>query len=487
MNTISLELFRNDLQTIADWLATSLNLEITISDENNVRIVGTGAFKKKVFQEIPAGSIYRTAIANSKPILIEKTAINGHCKNCESRSQCNVLASACAPIIVGGKLLGVIGILALNESQEATFLQKASVYYDSMLKLADLVKTVLEIAENGQVQKARNDIIDFYENSNFDAIIGKSSKLNESITLAKTASKTNANVLIFGETGTGKELFAKAIHQNSDQKNGPFVPINCSAIPDNLLESELFGYEDGAFTGARKGGKIGKFEFATNGTIFLDEIGEMPFNMQAKLLRVLEDKQIVRLGGIRSTKINVRIISATCQNPRLLIKEGKFREDLFYRLNLFPISLPPLRDHVEDLDQLANAFLKKYARLYKKSISKLQPELLNCLYRHKWPGNIRELENIIEYGVCVETTSVLREKTILSRLEENIDDKPGTPMAMTLSDTVKYFEKQHIKDTLENFKGDPLRIHKAARALGISKATLYRKLNWKFGKKYKDI
>jgi len=234
----------------------------------------------------------------------------------------------------------------------------------------------------------------------FRGIVGRAPKLCEALSLAYEAARTDITVLLLGESGTGKELLARAIHANSGYQNGPFVAINCMAFPETLLESELFGYERGAFTGAEKT-KLGRFELASGGTLFLDEIGDMSLQVQVKLLRVLEEKEFMRLGGTTPIKTNVRIITATNKDLTKLVREGRFREDLFYRINVYPITLPPLRERKEDIPLLVDYFISESALRMKKKINGISPEALKMLTEYHWVGNVRELENVIERAVIL--------------------------------------------------------------------------------------
>ena len=282
---------------------------------------------------------------------------------------------------------------------------------------------------------------------------------------------STSTVLIRGESGTGKELIARAIHSASPRKNKPFIAINCSAIPDALLESELFGYEEGAFTGANKRGKPGKFEIADGGTIFLDEIGDMPIRLQAKILRTLQEKVVTRLGGNNPLNIDVRIIAATNQPLEKMIQQGEFREDLYYRLNVIPIYIPPLRERKEDIPPLLEHFSKKYNKLFKKSITGFSGQALEAIMAYHWPGNVRELENTVEYAFNLETTSCILEKSLPFKLRE-AKLKNKSPAFNTL----KEVEKNHIKAVLESFGPGTEQKKLAAEVLGIGIATLYRKI-----------
>ena len=301
-------------------------------------------------------------------------------------------------------------------------------------------------------------------------IIGESSSMKMLKSKVKKIAQSSSTVLITGESGTGKELFARAIHMESKRSNNPFVAINCAAVPDTLLESELFGYVKGAFTGADPKGKIGKVEFANTGTLFLDEIGDMPLYLQAKLLRVLEQKEVVRLGSNKPIPVDVRVIAATNKNLEKLIEEGSFREDLYYRLNVLPINIPPLRERKEDIRVLTDYFVRKYTALFKKRVVGFENEVWDFLYKYDWPGNVRELENTVEYMINmldqngIISVSLLPQK-IRFDLNKHNDLIPLEKMEIDL-----------IKRALDLYGGSVTGKQKAAEALGIGIATLYRKI-----------
>ncbi|MEG1311629.1 MAG: sigma 54-interacting transcriptional regulator [Romboutsia sp.] len=309
-----------------------------------------------------------------------------------------------------------------------------------------------------------------------DNIIGESNAINNTKKEAFIASKSTSTVLITGESGTGKELFARAIHNHSDRSENPFIALNCAAIPDNLLESELFGYEEGAFTGAKKGGKLGKFELAHKGTMFLDEIGDMSLHLQAKLLRVLQEKELNKIGSKSNILIDVRIIAATNKNLEKMVTNGTFREDLYYRLNVIPIKLPSLRERKEDIPLLAKFMMKEYSRKLNKDVVDIDRSVINLMVDYKWPGNIRELQNIIEYSVNMSSLSVItldiipnKIKNIEYNIEYNIEDKENIQ-------TLDELEKREIIKALYKYKEYKKDKDLVAKALGISRATLYRKL-----------
>ncbi|MCT4595493.1 MAG: sigma 54-interacting transcriptional regulator [Anaeromicrobium sp.] len=365
------------------------------------------------------------------------------------------------PILKESKVIGAIGKILFKDLNEINVLaskisqiERELKYYKNALK---------EVSETKY---------------SFDNIIGKSNKLTETKYLAQKASHTSSNVLIRGESGTGKELFAHAIHKSSKRNMGPFIKVNCAAIPDELLESELFGYEEGAFTGAKKGGKIGKFELANGGSIFLDEIGDMPQSMQAKLLRVLQEKEVERVGGTKSIKLDVRIVAATNRDLEEMVKNNQFREDLYYRLNVMSINVPPLRDRIEDLDHLVKYLLLKLSKRVGNYVSGISNEAMKWLNTYSWPGNVRELENVLErainlvdYGKKIGIENLPMHITNMDSGSNIIkDDKP-------LRKILDEAEKEAILKCLKKVGGNRT---KAAKILDISRSSLYEKL-WRYG------
>ena len=307
----------------------------------------------------------------------------------------------------------------------------------------------------------------------FGEIIGKNKKMQHLFTQIQTAAAADITVLIQGETGTGKELVAKSIHDNSPRKAGPFVAVNCAAIPAELIESELFGHERGAFTGATER-RIGYFEHANTGTLFLDEIGDMPLSLQAKLLRVLQEREFQRIGGTSTISVDTRVLAATNQDLENVIREGYFRRDLYYRLSAFPITVPPLRERHEDIAFLAHHFLKKYAAAAEKPIRAISTDALHVLTQHDFPGNVRELENAIAGAVLYETTDLLQPQSLPSYLtQEGSQDATGSPTDATVILPLDEVERRAIVHALKVTDNN---IPDAAQALGIGRSTLYRKL-----------
>jgi len=314
----------------------------------------------------------------------------------------------------------------------------------------------------------------------FEDIIGESEVLAKTKSMAKFVADGVSSILIYGETGTGKELFAQSVHNASERRSQPFVALNCGALPASLIESNLFGYEEGAFTGAKKGGRIGAFEQANGGTIFLDEISEMEVSMQTKLLRVLQEREVVRVGGGKAKKINVRVIASTNKELNDLIADGKFRQDLFYRLNVVQIKIPSLRERFGDIDLLARYFIQKYALSFGKPVEDIAVGTLKILQNYPWPGNVRELQNCIESALnMVREESMLLPEHLPLYLRQGQRNLKESLIAeieneeLNLKETLSGVEKFIIQKALEMAKFKKV---KAARMLGISTATLWRKL-----------
>ncbi|WP_300356646.1 sigma 54-interacting transcriptional regulator [Fusobacterium sp.] len=318
------------------------------------------------------------------------------------------------------------------------------------------------------------------EKHDFSNIIGKSPQITKIIEECKKIANTSSNILITGESGTGKEFFARAIHNSSPRKNYPFIPVNCGAIPKDLIESELFGYTGGSFTGANKNGYTGKFELANGGTIFLDEIGEMPLNMQVSLLRVLQDKCITKIGSKKCTRVNVRIIAATNRDLKKAIEENLFRKDLYYRLNAFNIHIPPLKDRIGDVPIFLEYLLKKKSMQFNKPLPNVSETLFQKIISYCWPGNIRELENFVEnfvvldgistYDINFDECHCMTHDNLGKKLDILKDEtEPENSPILSFVE----LEKREIKKAIKYYKGN---MTKVASALGISRNSLYLKI-----------
>jgi len=325
------------------------------------------------------------------------------------------------------------------------------------------------IALRGQLEKKYN----------FGKIVSYSDGMKNVVEKIKKVAASDSTVAIYGESGTGKELIAQALHFNSDRKNGPLVTVNCGAIPEELLESELFGHEKGAFTGAIRS-RTGRFELAHGGTIFLDEIGDMSPSLQVKVLRVIQEKQFERIGGMKTIDVDVRIITATNQDLEKAVAEKKFREDLFYRINVIPVHLPPLRERTVDIPVLTNHFLRSFNKIKKKNVEKLMPEAMDCLMRYQWPGNVRELQNLAEMLVVMKEYGSIGVDDLPDKIrlnsgasEEITSDIKIPDSGLDLNETICQFEKDLLQKALEESGGIK---NRAAKLLKLNRTTLVEKL-----------
>lgn len=368
----------------------------------------------------------------------------------------------CIPVKEKGKVIGALSVHKIyfgapdfkNNVQLLTIISSmiartARRRYESREEIDSLKK------ENSELRKAISE-------QSYPNIEGNSSKLKEVFSLIQSVSPTSTTVLIRGESGVGKELIADAIHYNSTRKSRAYIKVNCAALPEGLIESELFGHEKGAFTGADSQ-RIGRFEAAHGGTIFLDEFGDIPPNVQVKLLRVIQQREIERLGSTRPIKIDVRIICATNKNLEKLIEDGKFREDLYYRINVFPVYIPPLRERLHDIPALADHFIAKFNEKNGRNVKRLTASAIDCLMVYHWPGNIRELENCIERACILSTDDVVHTNNLPPSLQNAISSQ--TKSHGTLDTILGKIEKQVIQDTLLSTNGN---LVKAATQLGIT-------------------
>ncbi|MCK4814164.1 sigma-54-dependent Fis family transcriptional regulator, partial [bacterium] len=371
---------------------------------------------------------------------------------------------ACVPLIYRDNLVG--GIYVDTRADRAVFNDDTLQFLSAFANIAGLAIENAQlyqsiVSENISLKTVLNEWRQFPE------IISQSEKMKKVYEIMNQVIPTDVTVFILGETGTGKELVARAIHYNGYRKRRPFITVNCSAIPGELLESELFGYKKGSFTGATTD-RRGLFEAANGGTIFLDEISDLPVPLQPKILRVLQDGEIRRLGETKNTYVAVRIISATHRNLAVLVGQQKFREDLYYRLNVVTIEIPPLRERVEDIPLLVNYFIKKHSKKMEKGVTGISKQALNRLSKHNWPGNIRELENTIESAIVLCRGKIIE--------EEDLEIKSIASQDLREVKTLSEIEKKEILRRLKDFSGDRKR---TAESLGISLRTLqYRLSKW---------
>ena len=586
---------KENVQKTAEAISSVIGVDVTVTDDNLVRIAGTGKYKLSIGEKVNDQGIFAYCLKNSVSYIVRNPKEEKVCKACNNKD-CSEYAEIVCPITINNKIYGVIGLIAFNENQKNLLLKNENNIIDFLDKMANLMasqiiekeksneikilisqlQTVINVIEksiiitdsNGKINYFNNKADDLFnikrfnhENINeillnidaceifnsgkeiynkefnyednitsfrgfinakvyfndnnpnrieavvfimeelrqiissarniistnivteFDNIKYISSKMDNVISLAKKASQTDSTVLITGESGTGKELFARALHYDSGRKKEAFLAINCSAIPENLFESELFGYEEGAYTGALKGGHPGKFELAHKGTLLLDEIGDMPLNLQPKLLRVLQDSKVMRIGGKGYIDVDVRIIASTNCNLEEKVKNKEFREDLYYRLNVIPINIPPLRERTEDIELLARYFINKFSCKLNKSVENISLDALNLIKSYQWNGNVRELENAIEYAVNMtdkmyidlESLPYKLKNTKNKLIENNITED-------VVLHTIDELERNELKKAIKLYGLTNNAVIKICEELGISRATFYRKI-----KKYNII
>ncbi len=584
---------RKGVQQVAEAIGLALGVEVEIVDNELNIIGGTGIYSKKIGQKEEHGDLnsnylYARVLRTGQTQYVADAI---HDKDYDEKGEVGTLsgekAEICTPIILKGRIIGIIGLVAFTDKQNRILADKRRNMISFIQRMAELLAAKAdqqEILENAEVSRdemstvietaheglfalnqkgyikhanhiaaelfktTKKDLIGrhlnelmpgspaikvlstakgyteneeiFYNKAKqyhfivtakpilrgdevegvvisfrdieeakklvynlnnrtlkntVDDIIGNSKMIMAAKHKALVIARGNSTVLITGESGTGKEMFAKAIHYAGGRADEPFVTVNCGAIPENLLESELFGYEKGAFTGASERGKAGKFEQANGGTIFLDEIGDMPMHLQVKILHVLQNMTFERVGGNKEILVDVRVVAATNKDLEKMIDEGKFREDLYYRLNVIPLSIPPLRERKDDIRLLMNHFLNKYNTFMNRRVKGFSEDVQELYMNHPWPGNVRELENAIEYGINMAFGDEIGldevPNRILRRGEENHNAKDAD---LSLAEQVKIFERGIITARLKERKGVKDAV---ARDLGLSRATLYRKLS----------
>ncbi|AJE09915.1 sigma-54 interaction domain-containing protein [Clostridium botulinum] len=434
----------------------TINECIVVVDENGIIIMMSECYKKFVNCKDPEGKYVEDVI---KDTMLQRVLKTGNIEIGEvQKINGKQVITMRIPMKKEGRIIGAIGKIMFKDMNEFYFL------YRKLNKSENTHKCYDNKSEKNRRAK-------YF----FKDIVGDSSESNNTKSLAKKSANTNSNVLIVGESGTGKELYAHSIHNASNRRLGPFIKVNCGAIPAELLESELFGYEDGAFTGAKKGGKKGKFELANGGTIFLDEIGDMPMCMQVKLLRVIQEREVEKVGGNILKKIDVRIIAATNKNLEKLVEKNKFREDLYYRLNVIRINVPSLRERKEDILLISDSLVKKVSHRLGICIKGISKEAKEYLYNYNWPGNIRELENVIERSAnLLDSDFVIKPKHLPKEILKSYIVKAPTKENKYLKDIISEVEKEIICNCLEKNKGNK---NKTSKILGISRANLYKKIS----------
>ncbi|WP_427041797.1 sigma 54-interacting transcriptional regulator [Fusobacterium sp. SB021] len=580
-----LKKIQSHVKEYARIIASVVECEVEIVDEEMVRVAGTGIFEKEENQ-ISEGAIYRDVLLTGKSHVIEDPSTHPLCSECRIKENCHEKLEISAPILYKNKVIGVIGLVCLTEKIKNKVLRNINSHLRFTEHISEFISGKIFEFEDAIEKKERMDILgqimnnfdkcvlvvdydgkiidandaavrelkigtDFrnnFRNINIirknEVIFGKDvfsaeiekrkytlvgvllpissftnkeykiflfnnySKTNEEISKITVAANpisieniigdsksvldlknkikkiadTQSTVLITGESGTGKELIARAIHSCSKRSKKPFIAINCGAIPDSLLESELFGYVKGAFSGASSEGRVGKFELANGGVIFLDEIGEMPFYLQVKLLRVLQERTIVRIGSNKLIKLDIRVIAATNMDLKQRIREKKFREDLYYRLNVIPLRVPPLRERGEDIFLIMKILMEKYNKIFNKNVHSIDNEVKEIIKNYSWSGNVRELENTVEFmiNMCDEkgiiTKDMIYENIIKNSISGNQNEKINSEKDAPLM-TLEESEKLLIKKALSIYGSDTAGKNLCAEKLGIEIATLYRKID----------
>ncbi|MBS3968487.1 MAG: sigma 54-interacting transcriptional regulator [Clostridia bacterium] len=444
-----------------------LNLEVELFDASFQTVLGARIDKG-------ACQIVKSVSETSNKFLLIQRGKHYLCTGCGQ--ECPILSGIFVPLNLQN--LSVFAVLAFTRKQQDTLLNNQDCFINITEALANLVKN-METHYHPLPKKGPAPEIDKTP-CGFESIIGKEPVLETLKESVKKLARSSSTVLITGESGTGKELFARAIHNCGPRSRFPFITVNCGAIPEPLLESELFGYAPGSFTGASPSGKKGKFEVANGGTIFLDEIGDMPYSLQQKLLRVLETKRVDPIGGISSRDLDVRVIAATNQNLRDFIKQGRFRQDLYYRLNVLSLRVPPLRMRKRDISLLTEHFLQVFVNELDSPMKGISPDIREIFLQYKWPGNIRELKNIIEYAVHLgEGTSLELEHLPIWFWEHLLEDKSfdfsRLPVNKMSEDTfLQLFQSPENTSILKGLSLNEKK--KLADKLGVSIATLYRRL-----------
>ncbi|KFN15728.1 MULTISPECIES: sigma-54-dependent Fis family transcriptional regulator [Bacillus] len=452
-------------QQLIEWFRLSFDTAyegIAIVDENGVIQMFNDTYSRfvGVSKEEAIGQLAENVIENTRLPVVLKTGVPE--RNQVHRLQGQNLVVHRMPIWKQGRVIGAVGMLIHEGISDIYKILERFDQKDSA------VKPLFSKPKKKQIR--------------FEDILGESQTISETKKMARKAAGSKASVLITGESGVGKEQFARAIHDTGITKNGPFISVNCAAIPDNLLESELFGYAEGAFTGAKKNGKAGKFELANHGTLFLDEIGDMSLLTQVKILRVLQEREIERIGGTHPISVDFRLIAATNKDLKQMVREGTFREDLYHRLHVIPIHIPPLRFRKQDIPLIVEEHLQKLCQMYGAKEKTLDKEVLRLMFHYNWPGNVRELINVLERLFALSDDVHIRAKDLSEEFYyRDMEQKKLVPMIQSLpakQEAMKVVREEEerglIERVLKEAKGNK---SKAAALLGISRATLYNKLS----------
>ena len=456
-------------------LAELLDVEIVIMNAEGYCVGGTGPYLRGVGFRMPADNALTYSLRSGQSSMVLTPGKEEVCRTCSGKGACADVANFTGPVVIENEIVAVVQIVAFTDNQRAELLMKSE-------KAFELISQIIGFAwargrdVESLPEQPRDD--------RFPSIIGESKAILRLKAAILKAAGTNATVLIQGESGTGKELIAQAVHDNSPRHTGPFVAINCGAIPESLMESELFGYEPGAFSGANSGGQKGLLEQAHTGTFFLDEVSEMPVSLQVKLLRVLQERVVRRVGGKVNHSVDIRIIAASNRNLRELVAQGAFREDLFFRLDVIPLFVPPLRERQGDIRLLVAHFLQSFSR-ERGCTYRVATELMHAFEAYPWPGNVREFENVMEFMVNMAPSGgVLHPDMLPTSVRGALPSSapsPSAPLPPGGIIPLRDLERNAILDAVRRCGDDTPGKKAAAAALGIGVATLYRKL-----KEYED-
>jgi len=465
------------IQEYTETIAQVLDIEATIVDQDCLRAGGTGPYREQLGLPIPHGSFYQRILKTLEPGIIEDNHEVFACQECEYREHCGELATIGYPIILNNAAVGVIGLIAFTEDQKKKIQNNSPKLLQFLGHMANLLQSKLQLSEQNRLleKQMQETLTAVNQKHAFQNMLGNQANFLTVLQKAQRAALGTSTVLITGESGTGKELLARAIHGASDRSSKPFIAVNCSSIPEALLESELFGYEEGAFTGARRQGKLGKFELAQGGTLFLDEVGDLPLAMQPKLLRVLQERVIDRVGGSESIPVDVRIIAATNKNLTTMVETGEFRERIVLSSPCDSLAAAALGGNAgKILSYFPPYFLQKYVHLLGKQPHVISESLMTVLENYSWPGNLRQLENAVEYMVNMARTPIITLEDAPDYLKGSMAVKEQ--ITLSLDQRLSEYEKAIIREALKGASSTQDKIA-AAKALGISQATLYRKLN----------
>lgn len=473
------------IQPILKNIGELLGVEIAIIDTEYLCVAGTGPYEGARGFFVPKDTALGFSLQSQEWAMVLNPGTDDACLACSIKDRCRDRANYTGPLRFEGKLIGALQIVAFSHHQRIILLEKAE---KSIRLICQLIEQFCEAGFIHCKKKIESlsakDFVPSSAECRFKDIVGDSPSMHRLKDQILRASLSDSTVLISGESGTGKELIAKAIHRNSPRCKEPFIAINCGAIPETLIESELFGYSGGAFSGARVEGRKGLLKLADKGTIFFDEISDLPLNMQVKLLRFLQEYEILPIGGNQTIRLDVRVIAATNRNLFELVKKGSFRPDLYYRLNVIPLTVPPLRERLSDIPALSSYFINQFVTRTGKRFCFITKDLMQLFLSYSWPGNVRELKNFIEYGAQFCNGETITREIISHRFDsaDMIDfSKPSefedgavhiSPADLTVAR--KKTEYQQAKRALLKFGYSVKGKKAAARHLGISLSTLYR-------------